>query len=247
MVGLQTFDQPVGGPRDILRPGQMGRYLASTGALLAALAASPAVAAAAPTVTAGQACYINSNPLAPSPVTVSGAGWTPGDTVDLAGRGLSGSTTVAADGTFVQSIPGVNLGTSRPDARGVAVTATDAGDSTTGTPATGVSAETSFMVANLSVATSPAETAPGKPVTFSFSGFIPGSEIYGHYLHRGRVMAISSFGRAGGACGVLKHKARLYPGGHPRYRSYAVQFDDAKRYSTKAQPRIDTTLSITGY
>ncbi|MGH2915837.1 MAG: hypothetical protein ACRDMX_12710 [Solirubrobacteraceae bacterium] len=77
---------------------------------------------------------------------------------------------------------------------------------------------------------------------WSFSGFRPGKTIYGHYIH-GRQVALARFGRAHGPCGMLKVRARFYPGGHPRSRSYRLQLDQSRHYSKRARPRVLTSIS----
>ena len=92
------------------------------------------------------------------------------------------------------------------------------------------------------VKTKPARAKFTHPVTFTFSGFKPGKQIYAHFLHP-KPVARERFGKAKGVCGVLKTKALLYPGGHPRFKTYKLQFDDSKAYSRHASPRIDTKLN----
>jgi hypothetical protein len=87
----------------------------------------------------------------------------------------------------------------------------------------------------------PTEAALTKKVTWYFSGFRRGKFIYAHYLHK-KPAAQARFGRATGPCGLLKVKARFYPGGHPRFKTYTVQIDDSKRYSKHASPKIVTKL-----
>jgi hypothetical protein len=55
---------------------------------------------------------------------------------------------------------------------------------------------------------------------------------------RSKQVARVRFGRAKGPCGVLKVRARFYPGGHPRYDNYTLVFDSSKRYSKKTRPRV---------
>ncbi len=53
-----------------------------------------------------------------------------------------------------------------------------------------------------------------------------------------------AFGTAQGPCGTLKARDRFYPGGHPRFSTYQVVFDQVKRYTQRARPRISTKLSF---
>jgi hypothetical protein len=78
-------------------------------------------------------------------------------------------------------------------------------------------------------------------VTWYFSGFDGGHYIYGHYLRHGREVARARFGHAKGDCGLLRVRARFFPG-HQRYRTYGLQFDDTRLYSKRSSPRIVITL-----
>jgi hypothetical protein len=104
-----------------------------------------------------------------------------------------------------------------------------------------ITATARTQAARLAVDTKPAQARLSKKVTWYFSGFRPGRFIYGHYLRK-KPVARAKFGRAKGPCGLLKVKARFYPGGHPRFKSYGLQLDDSKSYSKHASPRIVTRL-----
>jgi len=204
-------------------------------ALLFAPAALAAQASAA-TIGVTAPCYVNANPFKGATITILGAGFPGGDQVAVEGNGVY--ALAAADpttGTFAVTTAGPTLATSGPGTHTYSLLATD---QTTG----GVNAGTTVTMANLSVATVPSEAKFTRRVTWSFSGFRPGKYVYAHYLRK-REVARARFGRANGPCGVLKVKARLYPGGHPRYKTYKVQIDDSKRYSQHAAPRIDTKLT----
>jgi hypothetical protein len=85
---------------------------------------------------------------------------------------------------------------------------------------------------------------PYRKVRFSFSGFTPGRPIYGHFVHRGHLVRAVRYGGARGACGMLHTRAAQYPGGHPRYSSYIVQFDSRSRYSKRTRPRYLAKLTL---
>lgn len=203
-------------------------------ALLFAPAALAAQASAA-TIGVTQPCYVNANPFKGAAVTILGAGFPAGDQIGISGQGVFANAVAGPTGTFAVTTGGPTLTTSGPGTHTYSLLATD---ETTA----GVNASTSVTMANLSVATNPRQARFTKRVTWFFSGFRGGKYIYAHYLRRHQV-ARARFGRAKGPCGVLKVKARLYPGGHPRYKSYKVQIDDSKRYSKHASPRIDTKLA----
>jgi hypothetical protein len=204
----------------------------------AALALSGALAApaAAQVIAVNGACFVNANPSVGAPVTVSGSGFAPGDTVDLVdSKGVVGTTTVGTAGTFTSAVAGPTLSTASPASARFTLTARDETNGTT-------TASTSFLVANLAFQTRPASAKPSDRVHFSFSGFRPGALVYGHYVHAKKVVT-ARFGRAKGACGLLNSKARLFPG-RPRFSNYKVQFDDSRRYHSEALPRIISGLTI---
>jgi hypothetical protein len=224
-----------------------GGLAAPAGAASAAGAAGAAGAAAAdgaapPAISVSRSCYVNA--ATPAPITVTGTGWTPNDNLQVAtAKGdLYGTAVVGADGTFTVTLAGTAISAIGPGQQSETLTATDEGGVTA--PATGQTASTTFQIANLAFTTAPHEARFTRRVTFTFSGFIPGREIYAHYVHRGKVVASQRFGRARGVCGTLKTKALQYPGGHPRFDSYTVQFDDARRYARRTTPRNHTQLSI---
>jgi hypothetical protein len=206
---------------------------AAAQAVSAALAA-PAVAAQ--TVAVDGTCFVNADPKIGAPVTVSGSGFTPGDSIDLGLPLPLGIATVAADGTFATTVSGPTLKNSRPGQSRFTLTARD--------PITGTTAATTFRVANLAFRTTPAVAKPSTRVHFTFSGFRARAIIYGHYLLHGKVVATERLGRTRGDCGLLKASARLFPGRRPRFGSYKVQFDDSRRYAANALPRIVSALTI---
>ncbi|HWF75338.1 MAG TPA: hypothetical protein VG186_18470 [Solirubrobacteraceae bacterium] len=209
------------------------------GACVAAVLACAGLGAAqasAATIVVGQACVVNPDPAVGSPMTVTGAGFGPGDMIDLTSNkgGAFGTTTAGPTGGFTITMPGPILPTVNPAAAAFVLTAND------GTNAA-LTASTNFDAANLAVATNPLQAKPSKKVTWTFSGFIGGAEIYAHYLHGKKVTATTKFGRAQGPCGVLKKKAVFYPG-KAKYNSYKVQVDDTRRYSLKSLPHWIATL-----
>ena len=216
------------------------QLLFSTAALCVLALTSGAVAAqaSAATIAANQACYVNVNPFQGAPMTITGAGFTPGDDIDVSGGTVFASTTVNPDGTFAVTTQAPTLATVDPAAATTALTATDV--------ESGATAEATVLSANLAVSASPAFVRhPDRTkVTFKFSGFTPGKHIYAYYLHKNKLVAEARFGKAGGPCGTFQQKALSYPGGHPRSDHYKVTFESSKRYSKTAFPRVVATLSI---
>jgi hypothetical protein len=200
-------------------------------------AAPPAAAAA--TLTVNRPCYVNPEPSQSAPMVLTGAGFSPGDTVDVQGNGVNVTAPVNAAGGFSTQTGTPLLSTIDPVAQRFTLTATD--DTASGAR---ITASATVTVTNLAFAVQPAAASPTKKVTFTFAGFKPGRAIYAHYLHGRNVVASQRFGVADGPCGLLKVKAREFPGGRPRYHSYPVQFDSSRRYSAEAAPQITATLSF---
>ncbi len=224
-------------PRPAVRGINRARLLGGlTAAMLVSAAIASAAAAEAATISVAQACVVN--PLgSEGPVTVNGAGFTPGDTISLSSTtgDAFGTATAAADGTFTTTFAGPDLSSLDPISQTFTMTAMDDDDGTT--------AQTTFVAANFALKVKPAEAKPDKKVTYTFSGFRAGAEIYGHYIHRKKVVLTNRFGLAQGACGQLTTHARLYPGDQ-RYSSYTVQFDDSKKYSPHSTPRLVTSVTL---
>jgi hypothetical protein len=213
--------------------------LTLSSAVLATLTVSAVVLAApaaAQTVAVNGTCFVNANPALGAPVTVSGSGFNPGDSIDLGAPLMLGTVMAATDGTFTTTVTAPTLSTSSPAEKRFTLTASD--------PTAGQSATTSFRVANLAFRTTPAVAKPTARVRFSFSGFRAGKRVYGHYLLHGKDLATASFGRTSGPCGMLTASARLFPGRHPKFGRYKVQFDDSRRYVAHAVPRIVSALTI---
>jgi hypothetical protein len=204
---------------------------------VATIAAAAPAAARAATLTVNRPCYVNPEPSQPAPMVLTGAGFTPGDTVDVQGNGVNATAPVNAAGDFSTQTGTPLLSTVNPVEQRFTLTATDATAA-----GAAITASATVTVTNLAFAVQPASASPTKKVTFTFAGFAPGRSIYAHYLHGHRVVASQRFGVATGPCGLLKVKAREFPGGRPRYHSYPVQFDSARRYSAAAAPQITATL-----
>jgi hypothetical protein len=196
-----------------------------------------AAQASAASISVAQACVVNANPAVGTPMTVAGSGFSPGDSIslDTTSGGAFGSATADVSGAFSVSMPAPTLASFNPASAAFTLVATDETDGVT-------TATTTINVANLAVSTNPAEAKPSKKVTWSFSGFISGADIYAHYLHGKKVTATTKFGKAQGPCGVLKVRAKFYPG-KTKYDSYKVQVDDSRRYSAKSLPHLVAKLN----
>jgi hypothetical protein len=213
-------------------------FSTATLCVLGLASGASAAQASAATITANQACYVNADPFQGAPMTITGAGFTPGDDVDISGGTVFASATVNPDGTFAVTTQAPTLATVDPATAATALTATDLESGTT--------AGATVLSANLAVSATPAfiRHPDRTKVTFKFSGFTPGKHIYAYYLRKNKLVAEVRFGKAAGPCGTFRQRALSYPGGHPRSDRYKVTFESSKRYTKTAFPRVVATLRI---
>jgi hypothetical protein len=211
--------------------------VAATLGALAPAAGALASSASAATIQVDRPCYINVDPFQGAPMTVTGAGFTPGDSVDISGGTVFATVTVDGSGNFTTTTNAPSLSTTGAGTRKTTLTATD--------EANGTTAATVAQSANLAVSVKPTSVRNVRrdKVTFSFSGFTPGKPIFGFYARR-RIVAKSRYGRAAGPCGTLHRRALLFPGGRPHNNLYKVTFESVGRYSKKAFPRVTGQLKI---
>ncbi len=214
-----------------------GRGLKLAAAAGAAFALLPGVSSAA-TISVTKPCYVNPSASKRASMTVLGSGFLPGlpVTITSSAGSVQASTTASATGTIdlVTAAPKFTL----PEQETVTLTAEQS--SALGGPLTATAPVT---VAARAVGILPSTARPSQRVTWYFAGFVPGKLVFGHYLRDGQI-ALVRFGRARGACGVLKARAQLFPGGHPKKGIYGLQFDDSRRYSKHTSPRIDRKLEF---
>lgn len=205
-------------------------------------AQAAAAQAAAATLAVDRPCYVNKptkTGIHQAPVVVTGTGYVPGDSVTITSGDGSVNQVLQADrqGSIAGTIGAPTPFFKRPGAQVMTLTAADY---SAGGP---IQATTLLQVADLAVATVPARAMPSRKVTWYFSGFLPGHSVYGHYLRHRREVARARFGRATGPCGLLRTRALFFPGGHQRYSSYGLQFDDSRPYRPRSSPRIVTGLN----
>jgi hypothetical protein len=223
--------------------GMRRRCLKAT--IVAAALLVPAAAttgASAATLALNKACYVNKftkTSIRLAPMHVTGSGYVPNDPVTITSSDGSLNKLVQADsaGTIDASIGAPTPFFKLPASMPLTLTATDYSNSQ-GT----ITGATFVKVTDLAVATVPSVARPSRRVTWYFSGFDKGRYIFGHYLRHGREVARARFGRSKGDCGLLRTRARFFPGGRQRYASYGLQFDDASRYNKRSTPRIVTEL-----
>lgn len=211
------------------------RRLSTLGGAVALVAVGSSVAAAqasAAAIAVAEPCVVNLVGSGGSLMVVGGMGFTPGDSIDVQSTagGAFGTGTVDASGNLLLTMNAPILPSSGPAIRTFTLTASDVINPLSVPPTA------TFLVANLAVATNPAEAKPTKRVTWTFSGFLPDKTLYAHYVHGRKVATTRSFGRSAGPCGTLKTRAVFYPG-KPKFATYTVQVDNSRRYSRKTLPR----------
>jgi hypothetical protein len=217
----------------------------SLGAVAVLASGGLAGAASAAELTVNAGCYVIAGKNAPA-MEFAGSGYTPGDPVLVSSRDGTVDTTVRADaqGHISGRADAPTPYFATPGAKQVGLTASD--QTPTGTT---ITATTTVNVTELGWEHGSTKRQPGlraltEKTNWSFSGFLPGKMIYGHYLYQGRQVALAKFGLASAPCGTLKVRARLYPA-TPHHSSYSIQYDDSRPYSKKSRPQIIGPLKLT--
>jgi hypothetical protein len=228
----------------LLRNRSLTLTVSFVGGALALAGTAGAASAARIGVDAG--CYVVAGKFAP-PMAYSGSGFGPHDTVLVASTDGTVDTSAKADsaGTIKGHTMAPDPYFAVPGVKHIRLTATDQ----TPTGAT-VTAHTTINVTVLGWEHGSTKPAKGlRPLTettnWSFSGFLPGKTIFGHYLFDGEQVALARFGRAQAPCGTLKVRAPLYPA-TPHHTSFTVQYDNRRTYSRHARPQIIGELKLTG-
>jgi hypothetical protein len=216
----------------------------SLGAVAALAFGGLAGAASAAQLTVNAGCYVIAGKNAP-PMEFAGSGYAPGDTVLISSRDGTVDTSVKADaqGHISGRADAPTPYFATPGAKKIALTASD--QTPTGQT---ITARTTVNVTELGWEHGSTKRQPGlgaltEKTNWSFSGFQPGQLIFGHYLYKGKQVALARFGRAQSPCGTLKVRARLYPA-TPHHSSYSIQYDDSHAYSKKSRPRIIGPLKL---
>jgi hypothetical protein len=190
--------------------------------IVAAALASPASAAALPTVKADLPCYSPGQP-----VTLTGAGYTPGGQVALMFQlaGARGNNIVApknpltADpaGGINAAIPAPDLASDNDLRETVTLTANDQAKigptGPIGTPEESFAA-TRFLLTDVSVrvvAWYGGRANPRAQTTFKVYGWEPLHKVYAHYFLKGKRLKTVELGSVSGPCGDLSRTLRQFP------------------------------------
>ena len=211
----------------------MRRFGTAAVAILAGMAAmaGTAHAQAALSITPAKACY-----LAGDIVSLSGSGFTPNGTVNVAidGRPLQGGQALAdAAGNIAGD---VRLGTMR-GARTHTMSATDAAN-----PA--LVGSVSYLGTTNRVTVRPQDARAGAKRRLRGFGFLAGPRVYMHVRGPGGYRSDKRVARAKAPCGTFDVRRRIVASG-AQVGSYRVQFDAVRRFSRKTRPRLVGTMNVT--
>lgn len=214
-----------------------GLALAAACGACGVLAAPGAAAPAAPTLAANRACFVNRSTTDGSAMKLTGAGFTPGESLQLSGGTTFATVIVDAQGDFTA--------TTRAPAtshQGVTRTTITASDASTGAAVATIVVRSTILAVSATHTT--VRNVRKDKVTYTFSGFTPGRRISGFYMRKSKVVATMRFRKATGPCGTLHQRALLYPGGRPHANSYTIAFESTRHYSRKATPKVTASLKL---
>ncbi|HMS71929.1 MAG TPA: hypothetical protein PKB03_02740 [Baekduia sp.] len=187
------------------------------------------------TITLDRTCYIERTAM-----VVSGSGFTPGGRIVLSGDGAFGTADADATGTFVTTLQvpyNTNLGARSSDIRVSTLKAENysaAADNTS----------INYQITNFAYSVSDNAGDPRKKRTFYLAGFPENSNVWAHYRFGGKTRGNVKFGKAKGACGLVKTRQALLPSSiKMRYGQWKVQWDTKKSYKATTKPRLTTGLT----
>jgi hypothetical protein len=200
------------------------RLAAVAGVATAALAVPAAADASG--LAVGAPCFVTGQA-----VPITGFGFTAGATVSIGGDAAA-STVADASGNIAASVSAPFVSTVAP--KTVSISATDSAN-----PAN-VSGVRFPVVARLFNTNAPLNGRPRQKTTWRFSGFSPGTAIYGHYRFGGRTVKNYRFGKPTGPCGTLSVRARRMPIAASRIRrgTWTLQLDQRRHYQRSGARRV---------
>ena len=210
--------------------------------LITILAAGAALlapqAAAAATIQPIGACYRSVDSETRETVPVKASGFTPGERVNvyLDGRVVQENVTVLPEGEIDG---GVAAPYQASGERPFTLTVTQVGQPSN-------TASTSSRVAALALRLKPRRAAPGRRVRFIGRGFIDGTEVFAHYVRKGKLRKTVSLGAPQGPCGRVDVKRRQIPVKRPALGRWRLQVDNEETYSDEpAGVFMRLTITVT--
>jgi hypothetical protein len=187
--------------------------------------AAPAAADASGIAVQG-ACFVTG-----AQVSITGFGFTAGAPVSIGG-GAFGSTVADPSGNIAATVSAPVVSTVAP--RTISISATD------GANPANVAGATFPVIRRIFNTNAPLNGRPRQKTTWRFSGFPPGTAIYGHYRFHGRTMKNYRFGKPTGPCGTLSVRARRMPMPSSRIRrgTWTLQLDQRRHYRRSGARRV---------
>lgn len=201
------------------------RVLATILAAGAALLAPQAAAAA--TIEPLGACYRSVGPDADDreTVLVKASGFTPGEHVSvyLDGKVVEENVTVLPEGRIEGGVPAPYQARGE---RPFTLTVTEVGQPSN-------TASASSRVTALALRLKPRRAAPSRRVRFIGRGFVDGTEVFAHYVRKGKLRKTVSLGAPQGPCGRVSVKRRQIPVTRPALGRWTLQVDNEETYSAE--------------
>jgi hypothetical protein len=188
--------------------------------------------AQASTVAVQYGCYLSG-----SPISTSETGFTPGGPVNFSFDGqLATSGTADGAGNLAQPLtaPVLDFNTYQHQYSLAAQDQTN--------PA--LAATTPVFVTQRTVTMSPKRARPRSKIKFGVHALNPGQAVYLHYVFHGKQRYRKKLGTAKAPCGALVKRTRFFPVSRPAVGIWTFQFDNKKRYSKHALPRILLKIQI---
>ena len=208
----------------------LSTILAAGAALLA-----PQAAAAASLEPLGP-CYRSVDAERRETVPVKGSGFTPGERVNVSidGTVVQENVTVLPEGRIEG---GVSAPYQASGERPFTLTVTQVGQPSN-------TASTSSRVTALALRLKPRRAEPARRVRFIGRGFIDGTQVFAHYVRKGKLRKTVPLGAPQGPCGRVFVKRRQIPVKRPALGRWTLQVDNEATYGAEP-PGVFMRLAIT--
>lgn len=227
-----------------LSPGPVGRFSASSCAVLAATFATfavvvaPSSAEAAPQLIADKPCYLTLHPM-----KITGTGFGADAPIEIVRPNLPvlGGGKAGPSGGFVATLKApaaAAVGLSGVTSVEYPITARD--------PSSGTEVTINVRLTALAFKNSGGFISAKKKRTWTFIGFLarPGKPIYGHFRFKGRTRADYRFGSPTGACGGLTVRAPGIPVPAADKGKWTLQLDQNRTYKAKEPYKVRVTIPV---
>ena len=193
-------------------------------------------AARAATVDPLGPCYRSVDLETRETVPVRASGFTPGERVNVFVDGqIAQENVVVLEGGQVEG--GVPAPYQASGERGFTVTVTEVEQPSN-------TASASSRVTALALRLKPRRARPNRRVRFIGRGFTDGTEVFAHYVRKGKLRKTISLGAPQGPCGRVSVLRRQIPVKRPALGRWTLQVDNQQTYSPEP-PSVFMRLTIT--